>query len=487
MRRPQREPADVLYTVLRLLARVALRWYYADVAVQGRERIPPEGPVIIVANHPNALVDALLAATALGRDVRLTAKATLFAHPLLAPLLRATGVVPLRRLRDELVAAREGGEGAGAERSGPGRAIGRADVQRNEAAFARVSEALRRGQAVLVFPEGISHDAPALAPLRSGAARMALAACDAGVAGVVLLAVGLIYEEKDRPRSRVLVRIGDPLHVGAWTAVHPGAGVGELTAEMENRLRAVTLNFASEERARSAVRLARALQAISEPPPGLSTVRALAREAEIAARVESATERLTHAPPALVARADALTGALDQLERELATRGIALDEVTLSTRRRHGARFVVRETALGITLAPIAILGRVAHALPLRIAGWVARRSARGDSSRDQPAMRTIVLGTAGVLLWYAGAGMLIATRWGAGIAIAAVSLAAVAGRVSFLLGDRSVRAWRRARSYLSLRRDPAAGERACATLRALLEDALALEEELRRVEQRSR
>src|SRR4051812_46604395 len=97
----------MLYHSLRAAAHVALRWYYADVVVQGRDRVPPRGPLLVVSNHPNALVDALLVSTTLQRRILLTAKATLFEHPLLAPLLRAVGVVPLRRAADERAAARQ--------------------------------------------------------------------------------------------------------------------------------------------------------------------------------------------------------------------------------------------------------------------------------------------------------------------------------------------------------------------------------------------
>src|SRR5256885_15419805 len=98
----------MLYRTLRAAADVALRWYYADVVVQGAERVPASGPLVIASNHPNALVDALVVATTMRRRVLMTAKATLFEHPLLAPLLRAVGVVPLRRAKDELAARREG-------------------------------------------------------------------------------------------------------------------------------------------------------------------------------------------------------------------------------------------------------------------------------------------------------------------------------------------------------------------------------------------
>jgi 1-acyl-sn-glycerol-3-phosphate acyltransferase len=91
----------MLYKLLRATAAIALRWYYAEIVVQGAERAPRGGPLLVVANHPNALIDPLLVGTTLPRRILLTAKATLFDHPALALLLRTVGVVALRRAKDE--------------------------------------------------------------------------------------------------------------------------------------------------------------------------------------------------------------------------------------------------------------------------------------------------------------------------------------------------------------------------------------------------
>jgi 1-acyl-sn-glycerol-3-phosphate acyltransferase len=260
----------MIYGLLRLLAGVALRWYYRGVEVTGAERFPRAGPLIVAGNHPNALVDALVLARVAPRRLLLTAKATLFERPLLAALLRRAGVVPLRRAADE--AAR----GA--------RAV--PDPTRNAGAFAAVQDALARGGAVLVFPEGRSHDEPALSPLRTGLARIALGARDErGVRGLGVLPVGLTFEDKAAPRSRVLVQIGEPIALDAWGAA-PGAGpeVEALTREVDARLRAVTLNFASAVAARRVLALGRTLaavlgepRALGDPRPPLGRVAPLAR------------------------------------------------------------------------------------------------------------------------------------------------------------------------------------------------------------------
>lgn len=453
----------MLYRALRAAADVALRWYYGDIVVQGAERVPSHGPLVIASNHPNALVDALLVVTTLRRRVRLTAKATLFEHPLLAPLLRAVGVVPLRRAKDERAARRAGGR----------------SVARNEGSFRQVTEALVQGGAVLVFPEGISHDEPALAPLKTGAARMALAASEAGARGLRLLPLGLIFERKEEPRSRVLVRIGDPIDVDAWRARTPSGDAGSLTADLDAALRHVTLNFASEARAHRAVALARALAALTDAPPAVAQPRSLAPEAELARRIETATDALETAPAEVVQLADRFIARVDALDERLRVHGATLEDVQISPRLRHGIRFIAREGLVFAAALPVAALGRVMHWVPLRVARTLAMRPLARDPSRDQPAMRTIVLGLAFVLIWYALQAVVVAWWLGGIVAVLWLVVLALAGHVDFTLRDRRHRAWRRARTYLVLRGNLALRRDSLAEIDALVADGLALESAL--------
>ena len=178
-----------MYALLRAAAGVALRWYYRDVRIDGVERIPRGRPLLLVVNHPNALVDALLVGVAVPWRVLMLAKATLFTNRIAAASLRWLGVLPVRRASDE-------------------RASGRVDPKRNRDTFLAVREALRHAKTVLIFPEGKSHDEPSLAPLKTGAARIALDARDAGIRDLMVVPIGLTFERKEMPRTRVLVHVG---------------------------------------------------------------------------------------------------------------------------------------------------------------------------------------------------------------------------------------------------------------------------------------
>ena len=200
---------------------------FHEVEVAGR-RIP-EGPVLVVANHPNALLDPILIFRVAGRPTRPLAKAPLFEQALLGTLLRGLGGLPVYRKQDDP-----------------------ALMERNDQTFQRAIDALVEGDAVQIYPEGTSHSAPALAPLRTGAARIALGAeaqADWHL-GLCIVPIGLTYTRKTRFRGKVLASIGEPFGVEdlreAWD-VDPQQSVRTLTARILSALEAVTLNAPSHE------------------------------------------------------------------------------------------------------------------------------------------------------------------------------------------------------------------------------------------------
>jgi glycerol-3-phosphate O-acyltransferase/dihydroxyacetone phosphate acyltransferase len=450
----------MLYRILRGTAAIALRWYYAEIVVQGAARAPRTGPLLIVANHPNALIDALLVGTTLSRRILLTAKATLFDPPALSPLLHAVGVVPLRRAKDESHSA-----------------DGQVSRHRNAEAFRSVTVALQRNAAVLIFPEGISHDDPSIAPLRSGAARMAIQAHSEGVRGIQILPIGLIYEEKERPNSNVLVRVGDPILLDSWLSAQETAS--ELTQAIDAQLRAVTLNFATAERAVRAVRLARILSALVTDPVPVDQPRSLDAEADLAYRIERATGALADASPELNEAADALSARLETLQRELHKRGIELEDVRISTHWNAGTRFVVREAPLLLVSGLAYIFGWLTHWIPLRLARALALRSLRRDPSRDQPAMRTIIFGLVSVVAWYVLQFAILSYLVGPLDTIVWLLLIFASAHALRLGGGRLGRAMRRARTFLALRSNDALQERLIVEIDTLVQEAVTLEQML--------
>ena len=450
----------MLYALLRSVAGIALRWFYRRIDVEGLERLPGDAPLILVVNHPNALVDALLVGWAMPRRVVLTAKATLFQSRPLAALLRWIGVVPLVRSSD--VRADAG-------------ATGTIDPGRNARAFGALRDVLRRRGAVVIFPEGISHDNPSLAPLRTGAARIALdARDDGGVQGLYIVPIGLTFERKEAPRTRVLVQVGDAIALDRWT-ISGDMAVPALTEEIDARLRAVTQNYETADDASRAASVFAAL--FRDEPESVGSSPSLRVEVSLARRIDDARRALAReADDRLRARTDSLLRSLAAFEARLALHSVALDDVTVSAAGRHAAPFVLREAWVLAVAGPIAVWGNLNHWLPFHGARIIARRSIE---SASDPAMRTIVAGAALVLAFYALQGAVVALLAGWVAAALYVASLPLAADVNFILRERLRRVAHRARTYLLFRRRPKLRDQLQRELQCLRDEALDIERQL--------
>jgi glycerol-3-phosphate O-acyltransferase / dihydroxyacetone phosphate acyltransferase len=448
----------MLYYVLRGAARIALRWYYRRIEVIGLERIPAEGPAILAANHSNALVDALIVGCMSPRMVRLTAKATLLDHPVTRVIVGALGVIPLRRARDERATT----------------PTGTPDESRNAGAFAAVHDTLAAGGLVLIFPEGISHSEPALAPLRTGAARMLLQArIERGLDNLPIIPVGLTFEEKWRPRSRVLMHVGDPITTHGLDPSDPDA-VPALTARLDAGLRAVTLNFATHDDAERVLEVSALLTGVLDRVRSLDAPDPpLADAVELTRRLEGARRHLPGVSGDIARAVDVFLERLEAFRRRVHAVGVAVNDIWMPTSISAGGWFAAREAAITILAAPIAFWGRVNHWTPLVLARRVGRATAR---TPDEPAMHTLVSGFVFVLAFYALVS--IAVGLSAGWWWSTVYLLSLppSASVDFWLTDRVRNAVRRARGYIEFRGTPTRQQQ-------LIDEAAWLRSEARRLE----
>jgi len=212
----------MIYGLFRWFTGIALHWFYSSIQTTGREKIPLTDPVIIAASHHNALVDALIAGWISPRRLTLTAKATLMDNVFLRWLFPIVGVVPLRRVSDEL-------------KKGNAKNV---DPTRNVGAFEAILDVLEKGEMVLIFPEGISHSNAELAPLKTGASRIALEARDKRhIQNLQIVPLGLSFEAKGNPGTAVLAEVGEPIAINDVGTT----GVESLTDLLSSRLAAVSL------------------------------------------------------------------------------------------------------------------------------------------------------------------------------------------------------------------------------------------------------
>jgi 1-acyl-sn-glycerol-3-phosphate acyltransferase len=128
--------SDLWYDGVRLLTVTGMTLAFS-LRLDGMDHVPRTGPALLIANHQSFL-DPILVGVVSRRHLSYLARATLYRHRLLAPLMRSLNAVPIDQ------------EG-----------FARAGLQ-------TILDQLHAGRAVLVFPEGErTHDGQ-IQPLRPG-------------------------------------------------------------------------------------------------------------------------------------------------------------------------------------------------------------------------------------------------------------------------------------------------------------------------------
>lgn len=183
------------------------------------ERVPPQGPLIIVCNHVSHIDPFLVSKFVLdaGRTPRFLAKESIFDVPVIGGAMRWMGHIPVKR--------------------------GTADARQSLSAAV---EALQRGGAIVLHPEGTVTRDPDGWPMagKTGAARLVTL-----VPGVRVLPVAQwgvqeqfdLYKKKVKliPRPRHVISVGEPIDLDAFRGREPTpALLHEMTDEIMRRLRA---------------------------------------------------------------------------------------------------------------------------------------------------------------------------------------------------------------------------------------------------------
>jgi 1-acyl-sn-glycerol-3-phosphate acyltransferase len=435
------------YRIVRWLARALLGLFYHRIEVVGLDHVPARGPLIVAANHHNALVDPMLLLATVPRRLVTLAKASLFSHPLIGPFLRAVGALPVRRRQD-----------------------GSTDPARNAGLFGAVTRTLRGGGGILIFPEGVTQPEPVLMTVRTGTARMLLEAeaTGSGRAGITLLPVGLVFHEPGTFRAgRALVLIGPPVPTADCVALHatgPEAAVRRLT----DRLAAALSRQFVEADDRSTLGLLRVVAAVwrAEHPGALESEPARVAWMQ---QAMAAFRRLRAGDPE---QAAALRGRVEAYARDLERAGLAGAEPVGAYPARVVAWYALREGGTLLLGLPLALVGMVLHALPYRLTGAVVRRIGR---TAEEEATDKIAVGLVLYPVCWLAEGWL-AARLGGGWALAGFAVALLpAGFLALAWRERVDRVRRDARAFLRFLAAPDLAARLLARRRALVDELAAL------------
>jgi 1-acyl-sn-glycerol-3-phosphate acyltransferase len=155
------------------------------------ENWPINKPLILVANHQNAMLDPVVICVHAPVQLHWLTRADVFKKPAVNKLLRKFNMMPVYRERDRVD-----------------------DLSAiNKITFEEVNKRLLGGSTMCIFPEGTHRGKKQLHSLKKGVARMAQTAYRSGVTDLCILPVGLDYEDFYNYRKKLLIKIGKPMAV----------------------------------------------------------------------------------------------------------------------------------------------------------------------------------------------------------------------------------------------------------------------------------
>jgi glycerol-3-phosphate O-acyltransferase / dihydroxyacetone phosphate acyltransferase len=366
--------------LLLVVARVLALGFFRRIEVDGRSRLPGRGqPTLFAVSHLNGFVDPVVFIAGVRRFPRFIAKRALWRYLPARPVLALVGVVPVERREDS------------------------ADTSSNRSSFEACHRVLSEGQAVAIFPEGTTHDRLELAPIRTGAARIALGARAAGVGRITIVPVGILYESKFKLRSRALLRVGEPIDLDdAVASLVPGRPVGG--EDDHEAVRALTDQVATN------------LTAASPRFASVFEWQKLAYASEVALRQPDRPVRLVDREDLAQAIADAPSERVDEVAEAIAIHHLNLSAIRITDEqllaRELPGRVLKRAIVTGVLLAIAALFLLVGVLVNLAPAVLTMAVSAAVRAPVTKGTVRTLAAAVLFPLAWWGTAAWLSDGFW---------------------------------------------------------------------------
>lgn len=211
----------MIYALLKWMVRLGTAFYYRELKILYRSNLPEQGPLILISNHPNTLMDAWVVALTTKRPVYFMAKATVFSSKWKLRLFKKLKMIPINRVGE-----------------------GKTNGVSNRDSFEACYQLLENNGVLLIFPEGTSYQERTLRPFKSGAARIALDVeqKNAGKLGLKVVPIGIHYSQAERFRSKILIQVGEPIEIAPFLSSYTAHSVEttrKITQLFELKLKAV--------------------------------------------------------------------------------------------------------------------------------------------------------------------------------------------------------------------------------------------------------
>ena len=194
----------MLYSVLKVIVRMAARIFCRKIIINKPELLKEKGPMILACSHPNSFLDAVLMDILFEKPVWSLTRGDAFLNKRITKLFYKLKMLPVYR-------PSEGVE----------------NLSENYKTFDSCIDLFKQGEIVLIFSEGICVNEWHLRPLKKGTARLAYK-CQQENIPLKILPVGINYSSFKRFGKNLFVNFGTvftandfdrTLSDGAWNQV----------------------------------------------------------------------------------------------------------------------------------------------------------------------------------------------------------------------------------------------------------------------------
>ncbi|HHB79624.1 MAG TPA: hypothetical protein ENK85_10375 [Saprospiraceae bacterium] len=217
---------NVSYYVTKIVVVVILFFTFRKRNLINKNRIPKKDPVIFLPNHQNALVDAIMIAPLIKRQVHFMTRADVFKNPLIGRYLRSINMFPIYRLRD-----------------------GRDQLAKNAEIIEQCADLLLEGGVLQIFPEGNHHTDRRVRNFKNGFIEIAFLALDKNPnLPLKLIPTGLNYDSRQRFSAQVNIIFGEPINVREYyDPAHPKESMSRLNAAVSAQVKTLTTHIEPKE------------------------------------------------------------------------------------------------------------------------------------------------------------------------------------------------------------------------------------------------
>ena len=214
------------YNFIRLIVKTGLFFYAKRIKVSGKKNIPKKGAVLFAINHPNGLIDPLIATTNIKRDNHYLVRAAAFKKPLVKKFLATLNLMPIYRIRD-----------------------GASQLGKNQEIFESCFDIFNKGETLMIFPEGSHNRKRTIRPLSKGFTRIVFGALEKYPdLEIRVVPVGLTYQNASYYPTKVSVNFGKPISSNEfYNPEKPNISVVQLKDEVSNQLKKLSVHIIDDE------------------------------------------------------------------------------------------------------------------------------------------------------------------------------------------------------------------------------------------------